>query len=91
MIDYKQANPDHTMDQFYKVLKELDSETWKVCLLFIVFLTLFHSAYNSFLFTQIYDAQSKNLKVAKAGPTIQRPVRLFKKMFVNIPLPPCVG
>lgn len=30
MIDYKQANPDHTMDQFNKALKELDLEIRKV-------------------------------------------------------------
>ena len=51
MIDYKQANPDHTMDQFSEVLKELDDlldpEIWKVCLLFLVLLTKGHQPQNS--------------------------------------------
>lgn len=30
MIDYKAANPDHSLDQFNTALKTLDAETRKV-------------------------------------------------------------
>ena len=66
MIDYKQTNPDHTMDQFNKALKELDPEIRKVWLPF--FYLKFTPLTNFFLFMQTYDARSKALKAAKAGP-----------------------
>lgn len=83
MIDYKQANPDHTLDQFNKALKELDPEIRKVCLPFFKLFTQLTLPFNS---RRLMMLEAKNSKQPKPDPPPARPVRLLNK-FVKFPLP----
>ena len=99
MIDYKQANPDHTLDQFNKALKELDPDTRRVCLR-----RLSESRYYttstcslrlqiSFCSRRLMMLEAKNSRRPKQGP-IQlppaQPPRLFNENYEMYVTFPCI-